>query len=71
MLVLVAQPVLLSSEFSLVRAQLHLLQLPKHLDNRRRDSQGEPVDCSESFLNLPHFWARKQLLGLTVAPLAV
>lgn len=70
-LVLVAELILLFSEFSLVRAQLHLLQLPKHPDNRHRDSQGEPTDCSESFLNLPHFWARKQLLGLTVALLAV
>lgn len=70
-LVLALELALLLSELSLVRAQLHLLQLPKHPDNRRRDSRGEPTDCSESSLNLPHFWARKQPLALTVALPAV
>jgi hypothetical protein len=70
-LVLELELALQFSEFSLVLVRLHLLQLPKHLDNRHRDSLGEPTDCSESFLNLPHFWARKQLLGPTVAFLAV
>ena len=70
-LVLELELALQFSEFSLVLVRLHLLQLPEHLDNRHRDSQGEPTDCSGSFLNLPHFWARKQLLGLTVAVLAV
>ena len=62
---------LLFSEFSPVGVQLQLRRLPIRQDNRRRDFQGEPTDYSKSFLDLPHFWARKQPLGLTVALLPV
>ena len=59
------------SEFSLVGAQVQLRRLPIRQDNRRRDFQGEPTDYSKSFLDLPHFWARKQLLAPVAALPAV
>lgn len=62
---------LLFSEFSPVGVQVQLRRLPIRQDNRRRDFQGEPTDYSKSFLGLPHFWARKQLLAPVAALPAV